>query len=444
LLAGKMPGCLETTSPIERSQHPQRMPLSVIGVNHKLAPVSIRERIAVSTQDTVAVARTLCEHEGVQGAIVLSTCNRTEIYVDSTENVDLSPWFSDQARKKGFNLAFDQHGFKLYGQTAVSHLFRVASGLDSLVLGEPQILGQLKFAFQASRDNKLLTPLLHRWAQDALKSAKEVRSGTAIGEASVSFAGAAVRLGKQLHGSLERCSLLLIGAGEMTRLFGKHFKSHGVTNLTVANRTEENGRTLARELGGVFCDLQSAIGSLERFDLIVTATAAPFQIIGKGTVERALRVRRGHPFFMVDMAVPRDIEPEVSALSDVYLYTVDDLGKISQQGSTSRAAAASEAEELVGEHVAQFMRWLESRSTKPLIQELQSRARQYQNEALDRAQRQLERGDDPSEVAEELARSLTNKLLHHPMQAIKDQPERAEELSKAIDLLYPRSEGANE
>ncbi len=414
------------------------MPFFVVGLNHETASLAIRERFALDTEACQLVTRELAQSKDVAGVVVLSTCNRTEIYIESKDASAAVDWFKQ--RTSG-TLPKQSHDCRIYcsqGADAATRAFRVASGLDSLVLGEPQILGQLKFAVKISEEQQALSTPLHRLFQDAFATAKEVRSTTAIGEASVSLAGAAVRLAQHLYGDLSKCKLLLVGVGEMTELAGRHFAAHGVRQIAVANRSETNGLRLAQVFDGNFVELSALNSSLGSFDLVVAATASSLPVIGKGMVERALKSRRGKPIFMVDLGVPRDIEPEVSELSDVYLYTVDELGKVTQQNNAKRADAAKQAEEIVRRRVNSFVRWMESRATVPLIHQLKARADHYQSEALLRARKQLLQGVDPLKVNEELARALVNKLLHHPLRAISAaSPSNDEALLRAIDTLYP-------
>jgi glutamyl-tRNA reductase len=305
----------------------------------------------------------------------------------------------------------------------VRHAFRVASGLDSMVLGEPQILGQMKEAARAAESAGTLGSVLHKLFQRSFAVAKEVRTNTHIGAASVSMAAAAVRLAARIFPSLKDQSVLLIGAGEMIELTATHFAAQAPARIAVANRTLERGERLARRFNGEAIELRALAERLHEFDIVVSSTASSLPLIGKGLVERALRSRRRRPIFMVDLAVPRDIEPEVAELDDVFLYTIDDLAQIVAANLDERRSAVDQAEVIIDTQVGQFMHWMEGRSVVPQIRALREQAEEARRAELERALRLLERGEPPAQVMDALSRSLTSKLLHAPTQALKKKPQ---------------------
>ena len=390
------------------------MKLLVIGLNHKTAPIEVRERLTFGPDIIAGALRDLRTRTGVREAVVLSTCNRTEVYcaIDGGGEETVRAWLG------GF------HGVEpervtpyLYvhaGREAILHLLRVASGLDSLVLGEPQILGQVKGAFQTASDCTATGKLLCRLFQHAFSVAKTVRTDTAIGSSPVSVAFAAVSLARQIFSDLTKQTALLIGAGETIELAARHLHQNGIGRIIVANRTVERAHELAAQFDGFAIALTELSNHLAEADIVIASTASPLPVLGKGAVERALKKRKHSPIFMVDIAVPRDIEPEVASLSDVYLYTVDDLQNVVDEGLRSRQAAAIQAEEIIAFHAEEFMAWLRSLDAAGLIQDYRQRAEQLRDDVLERSLRQLEAGKPAEEVLSFLAHTLTNKLLHAP------------------------------
>ena len=375
----------------------------------------------------------------VKEATILSTCNRTEIYCAADEAVaeDIPAWLAD------FNSLKDEelrpYIYQLDQDRAVRHAFRVASGLDSMILGEAQILGQLKTAVRAADEAGTLGSTLHQLFQRTFSVAKEVRTNTAIGSQSVSFAAAAVRLSERVFGDLKNSDVLFIGAGEMIELCAAHFAGANPRSITVANRTPERGELLASRFDGKTMKLAEMPEHLHKFDVVVSCTASTLPILGLGMVQKVSRKRRSKPVVMVDLAVPRDVEPEVDKLDNIYLYTVDDLGRYVQMGQDSRQQAVGQAEAIIDARVLNFMQWLESRRlVVPMIQDLNSSAEKLRQTELAKARRLLARGEDPDEVLEYLARSLTQKYLHAPMSRL-NRSEGAErhELLEVVPQLFP-------
>ncbi len=390
------------------------MSLLALGINHKTAPVDVRERVAFTPERMAEALHELSSQAPVTEAAILSTCNRTELYCglshdDASAVVD---WLSRYHQLPRTDLA--PYIYTHPDHDAVRHMLRVASGLDSLVLGEPQILGQMKDAYQAASSAGTLGGLLSRLFQHTFSVAKQVRTDTEIGSSPVSVAFAAVSLARQIFGELGDKTALLIGAGETIELVARHLHENGIGRMVVANRTAERAHLLASEFGGYSIALEEIPANLPEADIIISSTASPLPILGKGAVERALKARRHQPMFMVDIAVPRDIEPEVGDLDDVYLYKVDDLRDIIEENIASRREAAQQAEEIIESQVSQFMGWLRSLDAVETIRNYREGAEKVSVELLERARRRLDNGDSPEETLAWLARNLTNKLTHAP------------------------------
>ncbi len=390
------------------------MPILALGLNHRTAPVAIRERVTFGPDVIVGALRDLDAQVEVQEAIILSTCNRTEVYcaVGDTDETEVSAWLG---RFHGLEPdAVTPYLYTHLDREAVAHLLRVASGLDSLVLGEPQILGQVKQAFQTACAAGTVGKLLGRLFQHTFSVAKQVRTDTAIGSSPVSVAFAAVSLARQIFSELKDQTALLIGSGETVELAARHLHQHGVGRIIVANRTVERAHKLAEQFNGYAIALTEIANHLPEADIVISSTASPLPVLGKGTVESALKKRKHRPIFMVDIAVPRDIEAEVGELSDVYLYTVDDLEDVVEENKRSRREAAEQASEIIDFHTDEFLAWLRSLDAVALIQDFRGQAEQIRDEILARALHQVEIGKPPAEALEFLAHTLTNKLLHNP------------------------------
>ena len=411
------------------------MQLFAFGINHQTAPLAIREQVAFPAERLEPALHDLAAHRAVREAAILSTCNRTEIYCNTDEPTLAIDWLAGfHHLQRG---AIQPYLYALPHEQAVKHAFRVASGLDSMVLGEPQILGQMKQAVKTAESAGTLGTLLHKLFQRTFSVAKEVRSTTDIGANSVSMAAAAVRMAQRIFPSISEQSVLFIGAGEMIELCLDHFAAQHPKHITIANRTLERAHVLARRVNANSVTLNELPEVLARHDIVVSCTASPLPILGKGMVERAIKARKHRPMFMVDLAVPRDIEPEVSELSDVFLYDVDDLAEIVKQGVGSRQVAALQAETIIETRVQNFMEWMHSRETVPTIRALRDHAERQRRLELERAMKQLARGDDPEKVMDYLSHALTNKLMHGPTHALSNatQDER-ESLETWLRRLY--------
>lgn len=395
------------------------MSLLAFGINHQTAPVAIRERVAFTPESLLPALQDLIERTAVNEAAILSTCNRTEVYcgLDAGDTDVVLNWLEEFHRLERSEL--EPYVYRHPDQHAVRHMLRVASGLDSMVLGEPQILGQMKDAYQLASEAGTIGKMLSKLFQHTFSVAKQIRTDTAIGHSPVSVAFAAVALAKQIFGDLSNSTVLLIGAGETIELAARHLKDSGIGRIIIANRTVERAHALATELDGYAIALAEMPKHLAEADIVISSTASTLPILGKGSVESALKQRRHKPMFMVDIAVPRDIEPEVDELDDVYLYSVDDLQEIIEENIKSRQDAAHQAEEIIDTQVTHFMGWMRSLESISTIRAFREQAEHLRDETLLRALAQLERGENPEQVMRELARLLTNKLTHTPSVQIR-------------------------
>ena len=418
------------------------MAVWALGINHTTAPLDLRGRFAFASEQLEPNLRGLRQaFSRAPEAAIVSTCNRTEIYcaADQPEIEHTLDWLAHCGGVPAALLR--SHAYTLENGLAARHAFRVASGLDSMVLGEPQILGQFKDAVRAAEQAGALGSTLSQLFQRSFAVAKQVRSSTEIGAHSISMAAAAVRLAGQLFENLGEVKLLFVGAGEMVGLCVTHFAARKPRSITIANRTLERGEQLAAQFGGSVMRLGDLPERLHEFDAVISCTASTLPIIGLGAVERALKRRKHRPMFMVDLAVPRDIEPEVKALQDVYLYTVDDLASVVQTGQASRQAAVAQAEAIIDAGVQSFMRWVDQRGSVPLIQQLNAQADEWRAAEINRARKLLARGENVDAVLEALSRGLTQKLLHGAMTELNtgDAEARAQ-AGSAVQQFFLRKE----
>jgi len=406
-----------------------------LGINHHSAPLAIRERVAFNAEKLHQALADLTHSKPVKEVAILSTCNRTEIYYAAETADVVIDWLAQYHQVERSEIA--PYLYTHEQPEAVRHAFRVASGLDSMVIGEPQILGQMKDAVRVAEESGTLGTQLHKLFQRSFSVAKEVRSTTAIGANIVSMAAAGVHLAERIFESVGEQRILFIGAGEMIELCAAHFCARQPKQVTVANRTLERGRELAARFNGTAIRLDELGEHLAQHDIVVSCTASPLPIIGLGMVERAIKARRHRPMFMVDLAVPRDIEEEIGNLDDVFLYTVDDLAQVVESGLESRQAAVVEAEDIIAARVRDFLGWLAARDTVPVIRSLRDSVERIRRHEMEHAVKLLAKGEAAEKVLEHLSHRLTNKFLHAPTQALNlaDEAERGE-LQAATTRLF--------
>ncbi|AJP47377.1 glutamyl-tRNA reductase [Rugosibacter aromaticivorans] len=411
------------------------MQLFALGINHHTAPLAVRELIAFQPAHLGQALHDLLREHTVHEAALLSTCNRTELYCTTEHPQVAADWLATYHALPPEKI--QPYLYQYPQQDAVRHMFRVASGLDSMVLGEPQILGQMKQAARIAEEAGTLGTLLGKLFQRTFAVAKEVRSTTAIGANTVSMAAAAVRLSARIFESIAAQRILFIGAGEMIELCAAHFAGQKPKQLTIANRTIERAEALAQRFSGDALRLDEVAERLANYDIVISCTASPLPIIGLGLVERALKIRRHRPMVMVDLAIPRDIEREVGDLDDAFLYTLDDLGQIVESGLESRQAAVIEAEAIIDERVQGFLHWLAARETVPTIRALRDAAERMRRHEIEHALKLLARGDAPDKVLDALSHGLINKFLHAPTQALNQaEGDERTEIAALIARLY--------
>ncbi len=411
------------------------MRLFAFGINHQTAPLTVREQVVFQTERLSQALRNLVEQRPVKEAAILSTCNRTEIYCNTDEPAAAVHWLADYHDLPPDGL--EPYIYRLPQERAVQHAFRVASGLDSMMIGEAQILGQMKQAVRSAEEAGTLGLLLNRLFQRTFSVAKEVRTHTEIGANAVSMASIAVRLAEEIYPSVSECRLLFVGAGEMIDLCATHFAARHPERMTFANRTQARAEELAARHAGHAIALNDVATALARYDVVVSSTASPLPIIGKGTVESALKARKHRPMLLIDLAVPRDIEPEVGELDDAFLYTVDDLGRIASEGLAARSSAVMQAEAIIDTEVRDFMHWMSTRDAVPAIRALRDQAERSRRHELERALKALEKGDDARKVLERMSEALTNKLMHGPTNALNTaSADEREELMRTLSRLY--------
>ncbi|AEF03755.1 glutamyl-tRNA reductase [Alteromonas naphthalenivorans] len=415
------------------------MTLLALGINHKTAPVALREKVAFTPDSLVEALASLRKVDGVDESVIVSTCNRTELYVNTQHEsaTALLEWLSNFHHVEVDEIA--NNSYVLAADDAVKHIMRVASGLDSLILGEPQILGQVKQAFGDAKHSGMINTEFDKLFQHTFSVAKRVRSETEIGANAVSVAYAAVQLAKHIFAELPKRSVLLVGAGETIELVAQHLKEQGVTCLAVANRTISRAEALAESLDASVYTLSQVPEHLKDFDIVISSTASQLPLIGKGMVEKALKQRRNMPMFLVDLAVPRDIEAQVNELGDAYLYTVDDLQHIVQKNLQNREQAALEAEKLIEKQAGNYMSWKQSQQSIDLVRQYRQKGMEQRDDVVEKALAQLTEGKDAETVLSEMAYKLTNTLLHPTTLALReaamhDDPALSRWLGQALSL----------
>ncbi len=413
------------------------MPLIALGLNHQTAPLALREKVAMDGDALQQALAALSALEGVEEAALLSTCNRTEIYAQVSEDhpVDLGAWL---AGRHGLDAAsLSGYLYRHEDAAAVRHLFRVATGLDSMVLGEPQILGQVKEAWQAARDMRSLRAPLDRLFQQTFTVAKRVRTDTRVGANPVSVAFAAVRLARQVFARLDQATVLLVGAGDTIELAARHLVDAKVNRLLVANRTLEHAQALAQRHGGVALALSDLGRHLYEADIVICATASREPVLMRPDMAAALKLRRHRPMFLLDLAVPRDIAPDVATLPDVYLYTIDDLEQVIEENRASRREAAQQAEAIIDLQVQHYLTWWQAQGRQDALRRLRADGVDARDQALLKAREELAHGASPDEVMQRLAHQLTNRLLHAPSAALRQAAlDGDSDLLRAAERLF--------
>ncbi|OFC72309.1 glutamyl-tRNA reductase [Alteromonas confluentis] len=414
------------------------MTLTALGINHKTAPVALREKVAFTPDSLVSALASLKQMNGIDESVIVSTCNRTEVYVKGVDEAALLlKWLAEFHGVSEKDIS--DNSYLYHQEDAVRHVMRVASGLDSLILGEPQILGQIKQAFNDAKHSGTVGSEFERLFQHTFSVAKKVRSETEIGANAVSVAFAAVQLAKHIFSALPKRAVLLVGAGETIELVAQHLKEQGVQRLAVANRTVARAEKLAENLGAEVLTLSQLPDHLHQFDIVISSTASQLPLIGKGMVERALKQRRNTPMFMVDLAVPRDIEPQVNELGDAYLYTVDDLQHIVEQNLASRELAAQEAEKIISEQALVFLNWKRAQKSIDLVRQYRQKSMASRDELVGKAVNQLSEGREPEAIIQELAYKLANTLMHGPTRVLREAAQDknsalSQWLGQAMDL----------
>lgn len=416
------------------------MSLTIVGLNHQTAPVSVREQLAFPAVTLPQALLSLSIYPDIHECMILSTCNRTELYCSGSA-AQLIQWLAQYHHVDQADIM--PYLYQMHDKQAVKHAFRVACGLDSMVLGEPQILGQLKDAVAAAQNANTIHHELNTLFQKTFSFAKEVRTVSAVGENSVSMAAASVKMAAQIFPDISALNVLMVGAGEMIELVATYFAAEKPHKLTVLNRTLTRAQELCRKLNyPADADVLNKLPEiLSQYDIIVSSTASPFPVIGKGLIESALKKRRGLPIFLLDLAVPRDIEQEASELDDAFLYTIDDMAGIVQNGQAARKQAAATAEDLVEEKVKEYLAWQETRKAVPLIRHLREQAEQTRQQILNKAIKRLNKGTPIEEVLTRLSHELTNSLIHPPTRALNKDSQRQPQLTTLISHIYQLQTG---
>lgn len=406
-----------------------------VGFNHDTCPLELREKLAIGDHEAELALKSLLMSESISESVILSTCNRTEIYSYASDFEEIVSWF---AQLRGFSKhELSAVLYKFVGESVVQHAFRVASGLDSMVLGETQILGQLKNSVRRADSAGALGPKLRYLFDTSFSVAKYIRTQTNIGTHSISLAAASVKVGERIFGSLSDSKVLFVGAGEMNRMCAEYFVSSGVQNISVTNRGLSRGQDLAKMLKGVFFPLDDITHKLSEFDIVVACTGSPIPIVGKRAIEKAIEARRHKPILLIDLAVPRDIELEAAELEDVFLYTVDDLGEIVKDGMQNREGAARDAEKIIESRLIQFKSRVDRNKMAPVIKKYRRYGEQIMRGELEKALSSIAKGEAPQEVVKTLSRAISNKFMDEPSRALNNATGDEElSLSDALEILH--------
>lgn len=410
------------------------MPVLAYGINHKTTPLDIREQLAITPNLTSSILQQLSHEQAVNEAVILSTCNRTEIYTTVENQTGIEQWLNHSHAQQ---IDLNNYLYQYNGIEAVKHIMRVASGLDSMVMGEPQILGQMKQAYSVAQDAGCVGKQMQQLFPAIFAACKMVRSKTTIGHSAVSFAYATMQLAKQIFSQPAKCQVLLIGAGETIELVAAHLHNMGITKIIVANRTVDKAKLLADQYQAQAVRIGDIPSLLSDTDIVVTATASQLPIVGKGMVESALKLKKRRPIFMVDLAMPRDIEPEVNELEDIYLYNIDDLQNVINQNLQNRQEAARQAEAIIDMQADHYMRQLRVLGASDVIRHYRQQIETTRETELQKALTQLRKGGDPEQVISSLSRQLTNKIMHKPTIRLREAAydERLDVLLAAKELF---------
>ena len=411
------------------------MTLLALGISHKTAPIFVREKFAFNADDLPSALASLKKFEGISESMLVSTCNRTELYCNvSNAQTDLPlKWLN--AYSHDLERIIDEHLYCFREEQAVQHILRVTSGLDSMILGEPQILGQVKQAYREAVDAGTIGKLFNRLMQFSFSTAKMVRSKTEIGQSPVTVALAAVKLAQQIHGELREKTAVLIGAGETIELVARYLSANQIGKIIISNRSLENAQALADRHGAEATDLEDLRKPLGRADILVSSTASKNPVVTKEDVVAGRLARAGRSMFIVDLAVPRDVEYSVGELENTFLYTIDDLEKVVLSNLKIREKAAISAEEMILEQVLLYMDWMQAQANSALINSLRKRGEEMRQEEIAKALNKIELGQDPREIVEQLSRKLTKKLLHHPTTGLRNACDNDYEIGLASKLL---------
>ncbi|MDA0861395.1 MAG: glutamyl-tRNA reductase [Proteobacteria bacterium] len=406
-----------------------------VGLNHDTCPLDLRAALAIGDHEIDSALKNLLMSDSISESVILSTCNRTEIYSYASDPDEIVSWY---AQFRGFSK--QELSSVLYqnsGELVAQHAFRVASGLDSMVLGETQIFGQLKNAVRMADSVGALGPRLRQLFDASFSVAKFVRTETDVGAHSVSLAAASVKVGERIFGSLFNANVLFVGAGEMNRICAEYFVSYGVQNVSCSNRTVSRAKDLAEKFSGDYFPLSDVAHKLSEFDIVVSCTGSPIPVLGKRSIEKATEIRRHKPILLIDLAVPRDIELEASELEDVFLYTVDDLGKIVNDGMRNREDAAREAEKIIAERLVQFKSQIDRKKIIPVIKKFRKRGELIVQIELEKALSSIAKGERPENVVKALSRAISNKFMDEPSRALNnDSTGEKLSLSEALERLY--------
>ena len=410
------------------------MDLNIIGLNHKTAPLSLREKF-VFPSDQISNALLDLKSKKVSQVAILSTCNRTEIYFNGPKIQIVYQWLADYHHIKLSQLK--KHLYHFNNQEALTHSYRVASGLDSMFLGETQILGQMKQAAKISDYAGTQGKFLSHFFQTVFEAAKEIRSKTNIGASNTTIASSTFSLAKKIFGDVRQTKIIFVGAGEMTELIAKYFNSHQPKKITIANRSILRGKNLAKKIGGEACLLGEINDKLHNYDVVISCTGSQLPIIGLGMIERAVKIRKHKPMLLIDLAIPRDIEPEISKLNDIFLYTLDELAQIAQEGIDNRTGAVKEAEVIIEKKVSNFYKKNNKKKASPTIVSLRNQFEVNRLKEIDKAKKQFKNGKSIDEILESLSNNLSNKFLHHPTKALNDSAaNETKEISELLKKIY--------